>query len=138
MANLGIGQVTFMAAAGVIVITVLSTSIVSAQNAQDLNTQTNADIDARRIAQAIEVIDQKDHAEVQLYLAEQYSSVEVDEDLVTISTTDQELTHVISLTSDIDTGSVSGTDRICLIQDGGLSVDDACPNVDEAGFGGRS
>lgn len=127
-----------MAAAGVLVITVLTTSIASARNAQDLNTQTNADIDSRRIAQAIEVIDQKDRAEVQLYLAEQYPTVSVEEGLVTIETSDEELTHVISLYSDIDAAEIDGTDRICLVQDGGLAVSESCPHIDEAGFGGRS
>lgn len=138
MVETSAGQIAFMAAAGVLVITVLSTSLVSAENAQDLNTQTNADIDSRRIAQAIEVIDQKDQAEVQLYLAEQYAAVSIAEDVVTIETSEEEMTHRISLYSDIDGAEISGTDRICIVQDGGLEIRASCPHIDEAAFGGRS
>ncbi len=111
----------------VIGITILSVSLFNIGQAFSNIDEESMEVDVRRVAQMVEVIDHRPGTTVEITFDESYSVVELAEDQVAIEYDGRRLSQDIRPFNDIETGSLSDTDTICLVNDGGsLSLTDGC------------
>ncbi len=128
MAVTGIGTTTKAIGAALIAIAFVSIAFNNITATDDLETEVHANIDSRRLAQAMEVMDQKREGQARLNFAQQYDRIDVRQDLVIFAKIGEEQGHLISLQSSVAEENITRTQSICIIKETtGIRVNGTCP-----------
>lgn len=127
MAATGIESVVKFIGAGLIAIAFVSIAFNNVASTQDLNAQVNADIDSRRLAQAMEVVDHKDRAQVQLTFGVEYDTIEISGQQVVFREGEEEIGHLIFLNTSVEEQTLTRTQTVCLIKEDTIRINGTCP-----------
>lgn len=115
---------------GIVILTVSLYNVGQAFSDADEKAE---EVDVRRMAQMIEVLDHRPGTVIEMSFPEEYSYIALEEDRIVLGEEDDELGHDILTANDIEPGEISDTRVVCFANDGSsltLTEDCELPDMD--------